>query len=469
VNMVEDYYKLREQPFGVTPDSRYIFLSPTHREALASLLYGIESGCGFLAMIARPGLGKTTLLFHLMNQLREKALTVFLFETVCTPMDLLRALLAGLGVQETQGSLVQMQSRLKQVLVEQARLGKRVVVLIDEAQNLDDSVLELIRMLSNFETPQEKLIQIIFSGQPQLADKIGSPDLEQLRQRISIFACLSPFSREETQLYIEHRLRTAGYGFEMPLFTRDALTLIAASSEGIPRNINNLCFNSLALGCALQRKPIDSELIWEVIGDLDLGRWKKKSAVAARAEEKTPESVPSFLAAGSQRSIFAGWLPKAVLASLAVLALGGGLFGSREWQAAKAGSRTGKAAPPIAVSAPSPVPAPQPSSAEIAGRTNGSVPPLAGLEPSARSDAAPLQGRATGTTVSVTPGKTLLGICVENFGKCNPEILREIRKLNPRLENDPDHIESGQMIRLPAAQAIADQSDRTAVPDGSAQ
>src|SRR5271156_5841409 len=165
--MVLDYFKLREQPFGVTPDARYLFLSSTHREALASLLYGIDEGCGFLALIARPGLGKTTLLYHALNQLREKALTVFLFQTVCTPLDLLRTLLMGLGAQDAQGSLVQMQLRVREVLVEQARLGKRVVVVIDEAQNLDDSVLELIRMLSNFETPREKMIQIVFSGQPQ--------------------------------------------------------------------------------------------------------------------------------------------------------------------------------------------------------------------------------------------------------------------------------------------------------------
>src|SRR5271155_5476287 len=107
--MVLDYYKLREQPFGVTPDSRYLFLSATHGEALASLLYGIDSGCGFVALIAKPGLGKTTLLFHVSKLLREKARIVFLFQTVSTPMDLLRALLTGLGVPETRGSLVEMQ------------------------------------------------------------------------------------------------------------------------------------------------------------------------------------------------------------------------------------------------------------------------------------------------------------------------------------------------------------------------
>src|SRR5271154_2191224 len=132
--MVLDYYGLWEQPFGVTPDPRYLFLSGTHREAIASLLYGVDAGCGFLALIALPGLGKTTLLFHVMNQLREKARTVFLFQTVCTPLDLLRALLTGLGIQETEGTLIQLQSKLKEALQEQFQLGKRVVVVIDEAQ-----------------------------------------------------------------------------------------------------------------------------------------------------------------------------------------------------------------------------------------------------------------------------------------------------------------------------------------------
>jgi|SRR5579859_4889578 len=230
--MVLDYFKLREQPFGVTPDARYLFLGSTHREALGSLLYGIDEGCGLLALIANPGLGKTTLLFHVLHQLREKALTVFLFQTVCTFNDLLRALVAGLG-QDAQGSLVQLQSRLQEALIAQARLGKRVVVVIDEAQNLDNSVLELIRMLSNFETPQEKLIQIILSGQMELAEKIASPDLEQLRQRVSIFSELTPFVREDTQRYIDHRLRIAGYTFDRPLFTRDAVALINDASHGV--------------------------------------------------------------------------------------------------------------------------------------------------------------------------------------------------------------------------------------------
>jgi general secretion pathway protein A len=193
------------------------------------------------------------------------------------PLDLLRSLFTALGVKDAHGNLTRMQSRRQDVLIEQARLGERVVVVMDEAQNLDHAVLELIRMLSNFETPQQKLLQIILAGQLYLAEKIASPGLEQLRQRISIFAHLKPFSREETQLYIDHRLRVAGYTLKTPLFTRDVVTLIADSSGGVPRTINNLCFNALLMGCALKKHPIGTEIIREVIADLDVDRRKKKT------------------------------------------------------------------------------------------------------------------------------------------------------------------------------------------------
>jgi general secretion pathway protein A len=456
--MVLDYYALREQPFGVTPDSEYLFLSDTHREALASLLYGIDSGCGFVALIAKPGLGKTTLLFHALNQLREKATTVFLFQTVCTPMDLLRVLLTGLGVQETRGSLIEMQLRLKELLAEQSNSGKRVVVVIDEAQNLDDSVLELVRMLSNFETAREKLIQIILSGQPQLAEKIASPELVQLRQRVSIFACLKPFSAEDTKLYIDHRMRTAGYGFEAPLFTREALAMITQYSEGIPRNINNLCFNSLSLASALERKPIDCDIVREVVADLDLDRWLKKSSPAARPEEKGALEAPAFLSPASGPSIFSGWLPKFAVA-IAVLASGAALFVNHRWPAPKAAVQATRAAPPAAApSSSSADQGPQPAvPAEAAVQANSGVTPLVAAAPSSLSAEQGPQPVASASTIEVMPGRTLLGICVENFGTCNPELLKEIHRLNPRLSN-LDHIEPGQKILLPPVTKISGAS-----------
>jgi type II secretory pathway predicted ATPase ExeA len=431
--MVLDYFKLREQPFGVTPDARYLFLSSTHKEALGSLLYGIDEGCGFLALIAGPGLGKTTLLFHALHQLREKALTVFLFQTVCTSIDLLRSLLAGLGVQEIQGSLDQLQSRLKEVLVAQARLGKRVVVVIDEAQNLDDSVLELIRILSNFETPQEKLIQIVLSGQLELAEKIASPALEQLRQRVSIFSELTPFSREDTQLYIDHRLQVAGYTLAGPLLTKDALALIADASHGIPRNINNLCFNALSLGYALQRKPIDSEIIRAVVADRDLGRFRMTANVVSRSEGGGRAGMHAPYPANVLPPGFARWMQRTAFPLAAILALAGVLVTSHWWTGNKA-----------AIHAESLLSAPAPSSkvARPLTRVDSHPNPLVTGEPPSAASA--------GSTVSVKPGETLLEICVATFRRCSPELLQEIRRLNPRL-NNLDHIESGQTIQLPGS------------------
>jgi general secretion pathway protein A len=446
--MVLDYFNLREQPFGVTPDARYLFLSSTHKEALGSLLYGIDEGCGFLALIASPGLGKTTLLFHALHQLREKAKTVFLFQTVCTSIDLLRTLLAGLGVQETQGSLDQLQLRLKEVLVAQARLGKRVVVVIDEAQNLDDSVLELIRMLSNFETPREKLIQIVLSGQLELAERIASPDFEQLRQRVSIFSELTPFSREDTQLYIDHRLRIAGYTFARPLLTRDALALIADASHGVPRNINNLCFNALSLAYALRRKPIDREIIREVIADRDLGRFRKRTSLAPQSGASGRQAVPAFRP--TKRAFQSrGWMQKFAFTLAATLALGGVLVASRWWLGNKA---------PIHPQSQPLLVAPSPSdSAPQVPLAVFNPPPTAG-------ESSP--GVPHAPTVSVRPGETLLEICVASFGRCNPELLREICRLNPQM-NNPDHIEPGQTIQLPLSVANLGQPDELSIPESN--
>ena len=268
--MFLDYYKLREQPFGVTPDPRYLFQSRTHREAMASLFCGVTGGRGFMAVIARPGMGKTTMLFQLAQRIDSTAKTIFLFQTHASPKDFLRSLMADLEIPDEDGDPVKIHSKLNQLLVREYRKGKRFVLIIDEAQNLDNSVLEVVRMLSNFENSAQKLIQIILSGQPQLARKLASPEMLQLRQRLSMVARLKPFNCEDTCLYIDHRLRTAGYDFRYPLFTSAATALIARSSEGIPRNINNICFNSLLLGRALERQEITREMVCDVLADLDL-------------------------------------------------------------------------------------------------------------------------------------------------------------------------------------------------------
>src|SRR5437899_2822262 len=284
--MFLDFYGLREQPFGVTPDPRYLYLSVGHREAMASLIYGVESGRGFMALVAKPGMGKTTLLFQLLERLRSSAQTVFLFQTQCESREFLRYILADLGFDTREQDLVTLHRQFNEVLIREKRAGKRFVLAIDEAQNLNESVLETIRLLSDFETPRDKLMQIIVAGQPQLAQKLALPSLAQLRQRVSMLVRLNPFTPQETVSCVEHRLRVAGYTGG-PLFTPEAQAIIAARSGGIPRNIVNLCFNALSLGCALERKIIDTEILQEVLADLDVG-----TLVSAPPDALEPVGAP---------------------------------------------------------------------------------------------------------------------------------------------------------------------------------
>ncbi len=269
--MYQNYYGLTKEPFGVTPDPSFLFLAPSHREALASLYCGIEAGRGFLGLIAPPGMGKTTLLFQLLERFKSRERTVFLFHTQCDSRDLVRYVLWDLGLETSGQDLLRLHGELNQFVTTEARAGRRLLLVIDEAQDLQPSVLETVRLLSNYETPSQKLIQIILSGQPQLDESLARTDLEQLRQRLSMIIRLQPFTLLETAAYIDHRLQVAGYRGG-PLFTPEALGLIHEHSKGIPREINNLCFNALLLGTALQQKQIGYTILEEVIGDLGLVR-----------------------------------------------------------------------------------------------------------------------------------------------------------------------------------------------------
>ena len=286
-----DFYNLREQPFGATPDPRFLFLGKSHREALASLHYGVEANRGFVALIAPPGTGKTTLLFQLMERLRESASTAFLFQTQCSSRELLRYLLADMKIDHVGDDLVEMHEKLNEALVHIKQSGSRFVLVIDEAQNLEDSVLETVRLLSNFETPHTKLMQIVLAGQPQLGEKLDSPNLTQLRQRISTWARLDPFSPEETSSYIDHRLSVAG-GSGRSFFSSEARKLIAAWSGGIPRNINSLCFNALSLSYASGHKRVEAATIREVASDLyDYSGVQGEASATTGAKTQPPKSL----------------------------------------------------------------------------------------------------------------------------------------------------------------------------------
>ena len=204
--MFLNYYKLSEQPFGVTPDSRFLYLGSKHQEALASLVYGTETDRGFLALIAKPGMGKTSLLYRYLDYLRDKARTAYVFRTDCDSREFIRHVLLDLGVDVAAMDLPGMHDKLNRILMEEMNAGRRFVLVVDEAQNMEEKVLESVRLLSNFETPWMKLMQIVLAGQPQLADRLASPSMAQLRQRISMVIRIDPFTEEEVNAYIDRRL-----------------------------------------------------------------------------------------------------------------------------------------------------------------------------------------------------------------------------------------------------------------------
>jgi general secretion pathway protein A len=486
--MVLNYYKLAEQPFGVTPDPRYLYLSPTHREALASALYGITVGRGFTALIAKPGMGKTTILFHLLQKLHESARTVFLFQTQSSPRDLLRSLLVDLGIEDDGGDMVQMQAKINQALLHHSASGKRFVVVIDEAQNLDESVLEVVRMLSNFETPREKLMQIVLAGQPQLAKRLASPSMEQLRQRVSIVARLMPLDAAETRSYIEHRLRIAGRESNISLFTDRAFAMIAKYSGGIPRNINNLCFNAMSLGCVRKQETIDRDIIKEVLTDLDLTPLFEDAPVAGSKPLSSPVTVPALpFASASPVSGLNSW-PRKVGAAVVALVLGAIVWPTvRSYWIARASNDVKPVAvvvaPPAAaagaVSMAVPVAATHEAPAQELPETNAELrsaarpvttSPVSLMESSARNvssesaNALRVLPDHTFRTVSIVRNETLFGISMENYGRYDEQIVEVIRQLNPGLI-DPDHIKAGQKLRIPVVgknSNLASPADQTA-------
>src|SRR5271165_1963690 len=278
--MFLDFYRLREQPFGVTPDPAYLYASQTHCEALDCLTEGILEGRGFLALIAEPGMGKTTLLYQVLEGLRDTARAVFLFQTQCNSREFFQYLLSELGVDSTGMGLVAMHNKLNEMLFDEMLTGKRFVLIVDEAQNLDDAVLETIRLLSNFETTNTKLLQIVLAGQPQLGEKLAQPHLAQLLQRISMVKYLEALSPEETAGYVRHRLKVAGHCGH-PVFEPEALALIAERSQGIPRIINKICFRALLEGYARGHHTLSPGIVEMAHDKLNLRFAARRTLVAA--------------------------------------------------------------------------------------------------------------------------------------------------------------------------------------------
>jgi type II secretory pathway predicted ATPase ExeA len=268
--MYKEFFGLRANPFNVNPDPRYLFLTRHTEEALACLTYGIQSRKGFVLLTGEVGTGKTTLINKLLEWLRlQQVATAFVFNSRMNVPQFLDYMMADFGIPCDSKSKSQILQRLYNWLLDRYRAGETAVLIVDEAQNLTDEVLEEIRMLTNLETFTEKLLQIVLVGQPELETKLKMPQLRQLRQRLTLRAKTHPLTLEETKAYVQQRLRIAGSDGRQ-IFDGDALNSIHKYSNGIPRVVNLLCEHCLVSAFVDQKPTINESIVDAVARDFDL-------------------------------------------------------------------------------------------------------------------------------------------------------------------------------------------------------
>jgi len=268
--MYKKFFGLKENPFNVNPDPRYLYLTPNTQEALACLTYGIETRKGFILLTGEVGTGKTTLINKLLEWLhKERVFTAFVFNPRLSVSQFLDFMMADFGIPCESNQKGQMLLKLNQWLLDRYQAGERAVLVVDEAQNLSPQMLEEIRLLTNLETSTEKLLQIVLAGQPELEQKLNQPQLRQLRQRITLRAKTRQLTLEETQGYIQERMRIAGA--ENPdIFSPEAVAAVHRFARGIPRVTNLLCEHALVSSFVDQKNPVPPEIVEEVARDFDL-------------------------------------------------------------------------------------------------------------------------------------------------------------------------------------------------------
>jgi general secretion pathway protein A len=466
--MYAQFYGLRESPFALTPDPRYLFMSEPHKEALASAVYGVQERKGFVLILGEVGTGKTTLIRHLLGRFGPNIRSVFVFNPAVSFMELLQLMLRDLELPCPSLRRVEMIDTLNDYLLKEAAAGRYVVVVIDEAQHLSPAVLEEVRMLSNLETARGKLIQILLVGQPELGDKLGRPELRQLRQRISLVAELKPLSYEDTVQYITHRLEVAGREAG-GLFSRRALKVIFRASGGIPRLVNVICDKALVLGYGAGAKVIKSRLIKEVLKD-----WKPFQRLAGPTprsrgrvlRRRVPTSRPLRRIAAAVALGLAG-------AALIVMLVGykDGPLRSRFWHGllpsgasgtvvgpaeapvrAKAEPATVTTVPPVSPATPELPPRPDLRSVAPGPTVPPAIPARSAVAdrptPNLAAAPAPVEPRAKAREVVVAPGEVFSAVITRNYGRAELTLIDFVKSANPDVTSI-DVLRTGQRLKLP--------------------
>ena len=472
--MYRDFYHLHKQPFHITPDPEFLFLSPSHREAFAAIIYGIEQRKGFLAITGEVGVGKTTILrAYLEKTGHEQHRIIYVFNAAVSFSGLLKLILGEFGVAASEDDPFEMVNRLHHLLIDEYQNNRNVVLIIDEAQNMPVATLESLRMLSNLETSEDKLLQIILVGQPELTRLLDLHELRQLRQRIAVRCQIDPLTRAESLAYIQHRLaRAATHGGV--IFAPGALQPIIKEARGIPRIINILCDNTLLTGFGYQQKPITRKIVKEVVAEhrgskprLRRRWWLAPFAVAAVVVLTV---LVGFLLASPHAAIpksAAGW--GELLTQVLPL---GGLMGNASVSPVQPNTPPAPlAAPPLpaertsqgfdsppgttapqrqdldlisrtaapqeqtpGVPAPPANPSPAPPGTTVANRPSAPSPLTPDASP-LTPDASPLTPHPSPLTATVKPGDCISHLVTAVYGHVDNNLLQAVKNHNPHIRN----------------------------------
>jgi general secretion pathway protein A len=269
--MYQDFYHLRKEPFHITPNPEFLFLSPSHKQALGSIVYGVRNRKGFIVITGEVGVGKTTILrSYLEGVAKQRTKVIYIFNTHVSFKNLLKTIYKELGLDPKSGDIVEMLNDLYQILMDEYKQGNTVLLIADEAQNMPIETLENLRMLSNLETSNDKLLQIVLIGQYEFEEILNLHELRQLKQRIVLRSTIVPLTQKESMAYIKHRLGKAAMNGSQ-VFTKGAVKRIVKEARGIPRILNILCDNALITGFGYKKRPVNAKIVKEVITDFKGG------------------------------------------------------------------------------------------------------------------------------------------------------------------------------------------------------
>lgn len=403
------FFELVKEPFQITPDPSFLYLSQGHKEALASIIYGVEKSKGFVLIIGAVGVGKTTILrAYLEKAEKGKLRIIYLFNANISYSNLLKYIFKELGLVQESSEICDMVNQLHQTLINEYRQKRNVLLLIDEAQNMPVDTLENLRMLSNLETATEKLIQIIFSAQPEFEKTLNLDELKQLKQRIAVKAVISPLTREEGLLYIHHRLKRAA-DKKTAIFSTYALKEIVRVSKGIPRVINVLCDNSLITAFGYGKKKVDLSVVKEIIRDFDM-----------------------------QKPFYARWHVNLLVGILVAVGVYFGVKESRE-------TMVKPALPPQATKIPSRPPVEATPVSGTAYPDKGNDEPAKGNMGLDNANTAPVsEGNAVNRVVE--KGDTLAKLIKDVYGHVDAKTIRFVKKANPSIADEDLIIEGGRIV-----------------------